>query len=69
METFCKQFKIEDNQGHKRDKHYQHTGSKNFRIYKNVKKLAAVFQEYDVKFKQSNAQNLYKVLAKNVLPQ
>ena len=68
IEHFCDEFDIKDKQGHKRDKHYQLTGSKNFRINENIKKLEGVFQEYEVKFDQSKAPDVYNVLTKKVLP-
>ena len=42
-ETFCKEFATEDKQGFKRDRHYQLTSSKNFKINENVKKLKSGF--------------------------
>ena len=69
IETFCKDIKTEDKQGFKRDRHYQVTSFKNFKINENVKNFKAVFQENEVKFEQSNAQDPYSLLTKKVLLQ
>ena len=66
IETFCKDFKTEDKQGFKRDRHYQLTSFKNFKINENIKNFKAVFQENQVKFQQSNAENPYSLLTKEV---
>ena len=66
IEDFSKLFYIKENDGSKKDEHYQLRGSKNARIMVNVTKLTNAFENFGVTF--DNTESLVNVLTNKVMP-
>ena len=66
IEEFAELFQIKQNIAHKKNQHYQLTGSKNKRISVNVNKLTEVMSTYGVSF--GNSTCLFNIFTKKVMP-
>ena len=66
IEDFTNAFHLKGNTGNKQDEHYQLRGTKNSRIYANIKKLTSVFENFNIGFETT--ETLANVITNKVMP-